>query len=148
MAQIVPQLEGPDADSYGKPTKVDRGEREMAIIRASCPDCGDVELTSRDVTVRVNSTTNEGTYAFQCPECQLAVCKSAEPRIIDLLVSSGVELYVWTVPAELYEEHLGAPLNYDDLLTFHYEIQQEGWFDKVVASAKNRDLVSGGEELS
>jgi predicted RNA-binding Zn-ribbon protein involved in translation (DUF1610 family) len=118
----------------------------MAIIRASCPDCGDVELTSRDVTVRVNSVTNEGSYAFQCPECQLAVSKAAEPRIIDLLVSSGVELYVWKMPAELMEEHAGPPINYDDLLTFHYDLQEVDWFERVTATAKNPDLVMGGEE--
>jgi hypothetical protein len=119
----------------------------MAIIRASCPDCGDVELTSRDVTVRVNSVTNEGSYAFQCPECQLAVSKAAEPRIIDLLVSSGVELYVWKMPAELLEERAGPPINYDDLLTFHYDLQQTDWFERVTATAKNPDLVMGIEEV-
>jgi len=119
----------------------------MAIIRASCPDCGDVELTSRDVTVRVNSSTNEGSYAFQCPECQLAVSKAAEPRIIDLLVSSGVELFVWTVPAELMEERTGPPICYDDLLQFHYQLQQETWFDQVTETAINPDLVLGSEEL-
>jgi hypothetical protein len=119
----------------------------MAIIRASCPDCGDVELTSRDVTVRVNSTTNEGSYAFQCPECQLAVSKSAEPRIIDLLVSSGVELYVWTMPAELLEERTGPTISYDDLLEFHYDLQAEDWFERVTETAKDRDLVMGSDEL-
>lgn len=125
----------------------------MAIIRASCPDCGDVELTSRDVTVRVNSTTNEGSYAFQCPECQMAVSKAAEARIIDLLVSSGVELYVWTVPAELLEERSGPPIDYDDLLQFHTDLQQADWFEKLTGgitgstAADDTDLVSGGEEL-
>ena len=118
----------------------------MAIIRASCPDCGDVELTSRDVTVRVNAVTNEGSYAFQCPECQLAVSKAAESRIVDLLVSSGVELYVWSVPAELLEKKSGPAINYDDLLQFHYDIQSEDWLTKLVAKASD-DLVAGGEEL-
>ncbi len=118
----------------------------MAIIRASCPDCGDVELTSRDVTVRVNSETNEGSYAFQCPDCQVAVAKPAEGRIIDLLVSSGVELFVWTPPAELREERTGPPINYDDLLKFHYDLQAEGWFERLRATAVDRDVVLGGEE--
>lgn len=115
----------------------------MAIIRASCPDCGDVELTSRDVRVRVNAATNEGSYAFQCPECQLAVSKAAEPRIIDLLVSSGVELFVWTVPAELLEPRVGPAISYDDLLNFHYELQDESWFDKVTGTARDLNVVAG-----
>ena len=118
----------------------------MAIIRASCPDCGDIELTSRDVTVRVNSVTNEGSYAFQCPDCQIAVSKPAEPRIVDLLVSSGVELYVWTMPAELLEERTGPPINYDDLLKFHYDLQSDNWLEKVTGTATDRKLVAGSEE--
>lgn len=118
----------------------------MAIIRASCPDCGDVELTSRDVTVRVNSATNEGSYAFQCPECQVAVSKNAESRIVDLLVSSGVELYVWTVPAELLEVRQGPAINYDDLLQFHYDLQADNWLDKLI-NKSNDGLVTGSEEL-
>src|ERR1044071_8763337 len=63
------------------------GRPRMATIRASCPTCGDVELTTRDVTVQVCSTNNQGSYAFRCPDCRMAVSKPAEARIVDLLVS-------------------------------------------------------------
>lgn len=106
----------------------------MATIRASCPTCGDVELTSRDVTVQVCATNNQGSYAFRCPECRLAVSKMAEQRIVDLLVSSGVRLSVWSLPAELEEPRHGAPINYDDLLEFHYQLQSEDWFDRLTGS--------------
>lgn len=105
----------------------------MATIRASCPTCGDVELTTLDVQVRVCSTTNEGAYLFCCPDCQMAVTKPAEPRIVDLLVSSGVRLSVWQLPAELSEPRSGPAVTYDDLLEFHFELQQEGWFERMVA---------------
>ena len=80
-----------------------RREIQVATIRASCPTCGDVELTTRDVTVQVCSSNNEGSYSFLCPHCNLAVSKPAEARIVDLLVSSGVRLSVWHMPAELEE---------------------------------------------
>ena len=105
----------------------------MATIRASCPTCGDVELTTRDVRVLVCSTTNEGSYAFRCPSCTMQVAKPAEGRIVDVLVSSGVRLSVWHLPAELDEVHSGPPISYDDLLEFHYELQSEGWLDKVTS---------------
>ena len=98
----------------------------MATIRASCPTCGDVELTSRDVVVRVCSLDNSGSYAFRCPACRMAVSKQADHKIVDLLVSSGVRLSVWHLPAELAEHHEGDAINYDDLLEFHYAIQQQG----------------------
>ena len=107
-------------------------EAQVATIRASCPSCGDVELTSTDVTVLVCSTNNEGAYAFQCPECRVAVTKPAEPRVVDLLVSTGVRLAVWQMPAELDEPKSGPPIDYDDLLAFHFLLQQEDWFEHLV----------------
>ena len=100
----------------------------MATIRASCPDCGDVELTTRDVTVRVCAADERGSYVFRCPTCRMAVTKAAEQRIVDLLVSSGVALEVWRLPAELSEQRVGEPLNHDDLLEFHELLQGDAWF--------------------
>ncbi len=111
----------------------------MATIRASCPDCGDVELTTRDVRVLLCSTTNEGSYAFRCPTCLLAVSKPAEPRVVDVLVSSGVRLSVWHLPAELDELKAGAPINYDDMLAFHEELQSDDWFNKVLSMVSGED---------
>src|SRR3954469_15159088 len=107
----------------------------MATIRASCPDCGDVELTTRDVQVRVCAEDNRGTYSFRCPDCRMAVVKDAEPRIVDLLVASGVKLSVWRLPAELSEPRQGGePINHDDLLDFHTVLHQDdGWFARLSA---------------
>jgi hypothetical protein len=117
----------------------DRRETPVATIRASCPTCGDVELTSGDVTVRVCAADNGGSYAFRCPGCELAVSKPADTKIVDLLVSSGVRLSVWHLPAELNECHEGAPISYDDLLEFHYAIQKDGWFERLVSSVGLED---------
>jgi len=111
----------------------DGREFPVATIRASCPTCGDVELTSREVTVRVCAADNQGSYAFRCPACELAVSKPADSKIVDLLVSSGVRLAVWHLPAELNEYHDGPPISYDDLLEFHYAIQRDGWFERLVS---------------
>ena len=100
----------------------------MATIRASCPDCGDVELTTRDMTVRVCAEDSRGSYAFRCPECDMTVSKSAEQRIVDLLVSSGVRVETWNLPLELRERPVGEPLTHDDLLSFHELLQDDGWF--------------------
>jgi len=117
----------------------DGRETPVATIRASCTTCGDVELTSRDVAVRVCAADNQGSYAFRCPSCRLAVSKTADAKIVDLLVSSGVRLSVWHLPAELSELHEGAPISYDDLLEFHYAIQQQGWFEQMVGPVDLED---------
>jgi len=105
----------------------------MATIRASCPVCGDVELTTPDVTVRVCAEDNHGSYHFRCPRCAMTVTKEAEARIVDLLVSSGVRLEVWTLPLELLERPVGAPLTHDDLLAFHELLEGDAWFAQVEA---------------
>ena len=104
------------------------------VIKASCHDCGDVELAVRDLEVRVCTQDEQGTYVFRCPTCQMSVVKPAEQRIVDMLVASGVPLVEWRLPAELYEVHDGPPITHDDLIDFHHLLQADGWFDAVVAS--------------
>lgn len=92
----------------------------MATIRATCPDCGDVEFTTRDVEVNVRGD-GSGSYSFRCPSCTLLVVKPAEARTIDLLLASGVHPAGADVPAEVAERAArdGEPITHDDLLDFH-----------------------------
>jgi hypothetical protein len=104
----------------------------MATIRASCGECGDVELTTDDVTVRVCADDNQGSYSFRCPSCEMTVVKPAEPQIVELLVASGVRLNTWHLPAELSEPRTGRPINHDDLLDFHALLSDDQlWIDEV-----------------
>ena len=103
------------------------------MIRASCNECGDVELTTRDVHVRVCLHTDDSTYIFRCPSCQVPVVKPAEQRIVDLLVASGVSLETWTLPAELFEPRSGDPIDHDDLIDFHRLLSDDGWFDRLAS---------------
>lgn len=107
----------------------------MALIRASCPTCGDVELTTRDVRVLLCSSTYESSYAFQCPSCHLAVAKPAEPRVVDVLLASGIALTVWHMPAELDEPRSGAPISYDDLLEFHFQLRRGATLEDLVGAS-------------
>jgi hypothetical protein len=102
----------------------------MATIRATCSDCGDVELTTDDVRVRVCLEDSVGSYQFRCPLCQMAVVKSAEPRI--------VEVSMWRLPAELYESRSGPRIDHDDLLDFHELLKSDSWFDDLVRVIDSR----------
>jgi hypothetical protein len=97
-----------------------RSKGTMATIRATCNDCGDVELTTADVHVRVNAVDHQGTYAFTCPRCATLVVKPAESRTIDLLLASGVAYELCAPPIEIYERQGGpAPISSADLDAFH-----------------------------
>lgn len=90
----------------------------MTTIKASCPMCGEVELTSRDISLMVCNHAPLSYYRFDCPTCRDEVQKPADDHIISLLMSGGVRAHVWEIPAEALETHVGSPLNYDDLLDF------------------------------
>ena len=105
------------------------------LIRATCSDCGDVELGTHDLVVRLCQETDDGTYVFRCPQCETPVVRSADRPTIDLLVSSGCRLETWTTPAELKERRpVGPPFTHDDLIDFHALLDERDWFGALLAA--------------
>jgi hypothetical protein len=102
----------------GRPRGTDRWKEAAGVttIKASCPTCGEVELTSADITLMVCSYAPLSYYAFDCPSCLDEVRKPADDHVISLLMSGGVQATVWEVPEEALEPKLGPSLTYDDLL--------------------------------
>jgi len=90
----------------------------MTTIKASCPDCGEVELTPADVALMVCSIAALSYYAFDCHTCAREVRKPADDHVVSLLISGGVPAQVWNLPAEALETKAGPALTYDDLLDF------------------------------
>jgi predicted RNA-binding Zn-ribbon protein involved in translation (DUF1610 family) len=107
----------------------------MATVRASCPTCGDVELTTRGVAVRVCADNQQGSYSFRCPLCGLAAAKLVGPDVVDLLVRSGAPMRVWNLPAELHERRSGPDLTWDDAHALHDLLAIDGWLDSQVSAA-------------
>jgi len=90
----------------------------MTTIKASCPTCGEVELTPADVSLMVCTQPSLSYYAFGCPTCATQVRKPADDHVVSLLVSGGIPATVWELPAEASEVKAGPGLTYDDLLDF------------------------------
>jgi hypothetical protein len=88
----------------------------MTTIKASCPSCGDVELTPQQVRLVVCSVKTWSYYAFTCTTCLEEIRKPAGRDVVALLISGGVVAEPWAVPAEALEEHTGPALCYDDVL--------------------------------
>jgi len=105
------------------------------LIRATCDDCGDVQLGTGDLVVRLCEDNESGTYVFRCPKCDTPVVRPTDQATIDLLVSAGVRLELWSLPAELVEHRpVGAPFDHDDLIDFHQLLRSRGWFDELLAA--------------
>lgn len=94
----------------------------MTTIKASCPTCGEVELTPADVSLMVCSHAPMSYYAFCCPTCRDEIRKPADDHVVSLLVSGGVPAQVWDLPAEALELKEGPQLSYDDLLDFALQL--------------------------
>jgi predicted RNA-binding Zn-ribbon protein involved in translation (DUF1610 family) len=91
----------------------------MTSIKAVCPDCGDINITDTDLRVRICVNDDTVSYTFRCPTCHLATGKPCSRRIGDMLLTAGVKLTAWSLPAELSERHpAGAPFTPDDVLDF------------------------------
>lgn len=108
-----------------------RRRTPAAIVRATCPTCGDVELTVDDVQVQVCVTTTQSTYSFVCPACALIVNKDANDSVVESLTSAGSRLVAWSLPAELYEPKTGPRINHDDLLEFHLALEGGDWAQEL-----------------
>ena len=65
---------------------------EMTTIRTTCPRCGEVDMGPESILLSVRSNGREGSYRFTCPECEDAVEKRADRKIVALLVSAGVDI--------------------------------------------------------
>jgi hypothetical protein len=63
----------------------------------------------------------------------MAVSKPAEPNVVDILVSSGVRMATWQLPAELFENRVGPAISHDDLLDFHHLLTDDQWFERLSA---------------
>ena len=109
------------------------------IVKTTCESCGDIELTPSDLELRICSTPGRSVYAFTCPSCSTSVIKpAADPRIITLLRSVGVQSVGWVIPAEIDEPREGPTLTSDDLIDLMLLLDQPDWFDRLTAQSTSR----------
>ncbi|MGH2768571.1 MAG: hypothetical protein ACRDIF_06410 [Actinomycetota bacterium] len=109
-----------------------RGALAMVIIRATCPGCGEVDLKAEQIHLLIPGGGEAGTYRFSCPVCGEQVEKSADSRVVSLLISGGVK------PERLGEPFPARshpPISYDDLLDFHLQLQSEHAIEAFLRSA-------------
>jgi len=109
----------------------------MTTIKATCPACGEVDLTAEDILLRIGAGRPMNTYGFSCPDCGDFVEKPADERVTRLLLSGGVLPTLFHVPAEVLESRQGPPINHDDLLSFHELLKTDDWFDDLIGDRRS-----------
>jgi hypothetical protein len=103
----------------------------MTTIKATCPGCGEIDLGTEDILLRLGAVHATNTYGFTCPSCGDFIEKPADDRVVRLLLSGGVMPVPVHVPAEALELHFGPPLTHDDLLDFHQRLTRVDWFEDL-----------------
>ena len=104
----------------------------MAKILVTCSNCAeDIPLVPEQVCSRICTNNGEAEYRFTCPECSTIVIKPTTTRMVETLEAAGVEVEMWTLPAELFEAHSGPRITHEDLLDFHILLSD----DEEVATA-------------
>lgn len=98
----------------------------MAKIKATCPKCGDVDLQSRDLTIRTCIEVWCSEYIFRCPKCRFVQIKPATEMVVEILLAAGVRSVEWTLPAELNERPSNLPdITVDDFIDWHQMLEKD-----------------------
>lgn len=101
----------------------------MTRVKASCPDCSDVELDVEDIGLslyQIGPVVDwpRCRYAFTCPKCGQRASKPCPQAVYAMLVQAGAIPSRVRVPAEAVEDHHGAPLTWDDVLDFALALER------------------------
>ena len=62
----------------------------MTTIKTTCDRCGDVELIPDDLALELDPNEESGTYRFECPSCGSIQRRPANPRVVSVLLATGV----------------------------------------------------------
>ena len=99
------------------------------------------------ILLSVRDDGREGSYRFTCPGCADDVEKRADRKIVALLVSAGVDIaqpdrdasqaamLFDDADAERSDPDAGPPFSIDDVIEFHFLLQDDRYIQDFFASS-------------
>ena len=119
----------------------------MTTIRTTCPRCGEVDMGPESILLQVVKGGCEGSYRFVCPSCMDPVEKRADRKIVALLVSAGVDVDAskpepedaqmeleYGEEQELERRPDGPPFTIDDVIRFHFQLEDDRFLEQLLSS--------------
>lgn len=105
----------------------DQPTRQTTVV-TTCPDCGEVRVDVRTVTVLVDEGAPGAVrLAFGCPNCRRGTATRIHRSAFAALRIAGASFRLLTRPAEADEAHHGPPLTTDDVDTFCTAMDDPAW---------------------
>ena len=105
----------------------------MAKILVTCSSCAeDISLKPRDVASRICVDNGAAEYRFTCTECGTIIVKQTSAQMLERLEATGVEIELWSLPAELHERRSGPTLTHEDLLDFHTHLSDDEFVSEAI----------------
>ena len=109
----------------------------MAVIRATCNECGDIELAPRQVQVRVCLDDQRSSYAFRCPSCSHPVRGRWRTASWSCWPRRAHRCRSGTCRRSSSEPHEGPEITHDDLLDFHELLtRDDSWFVALMSEGR------------
>jgi hypothetical protein len=121
----------------------------MTTIRARCPRCGEVDMDPDAIMLSAEAEFGAGTYLFVCPACLEPVEKRADQKVVELLRSVGVRVSGSSgvggdeAPDRGRQVSSEPPFTYDDLLSFHFLLEDDDLLAAALFAAMD-DKARGG----
>lgn len=115
---------------------IERGRRtvraahgaEQTTVVTTCPDCGEVRVDIRSVTMLVNEGAPDAIrLVFACPMCRRATATRLHSPGFAALRIAGASVRLLTRPAEADEVRQGPPLTAADVDAFCTAMDDPAW---------------------
>jgi len=91
-------------------------------VHTSCERCGNIEVSSTDITILPLVAVVENVYRFRCPLCSMWNVKDASPTVVSVLLRAGA--CVATFDDEITEPQASPlrPITAANLVAFNQEL--------------------------
>jgi hypothetical protein len=96
----------------------------MTTIKTTCDNCGEVHLSTSDISLELVGDGTEGSYRFVCPSCLAIQRRPASERVVSILLATGVGYEMTVSPA--------GPLTQHEVDRFIALLDSEDWFARLV----------------
>jgi len=104
-------------------------------------------MSPESILLSIRDRAGEGSYRFSCPTCMNTIEKPADRKVVALLLSAGVELAGEgseeaeaeagpPAPESPERYRPGPPFTVDDLITFHFLLQNDQQFFRALQDAE------------